>query len=247
MLRFDRHVTDIRSFYHNALGRWVARRINQIIRTYWDDTRQRMMLGIGYAIPFFAAWPDSKPIAVMTASQGVMRWPAHGACQTVLTEDHLLPFADESCDYIIVAHELENTDYPASLLQEAWRVLKPQGRMIVIVPNRLGWWARSDKTPFGFGRAFSSRQLRHLLQAHKFVWLQRHYGVYGAPARKRVWISLMPVWEWIGQRFFTRLGGVLIAEVSKQVYNVTPMANVPPSSGQRRVISVGEWTPSPAG
>lgn len=247
MLRYDRRVTEIRGFYHHALGRWVTRRINRILRTTWPDMRQHIILGIGYAVPFFAAWPESKPIAVMTASQGVVRWPHRGPCQTVLTEDHLLPFADESCDYIVIAHELENSDYPSALLHEAWRVLKPQGRMLVIVPNRLGWWARTEKTPFGFGRAYSSRQLRHLLQAHRFVWLRRDYAVYGPPARKRVFVSLMGMWEWLGQRFFSRLGGVLIAEVSKQVYNVTPIANIPPSQGHRRVIQVGELTPSPAG
>lgn len=247
MLRFDRDVTEIRSFYHSRLGRWAARRLNRILRNCWSDMRGRNLLGVGYAIPFFAAWPESKPLAVMTASQGVMRWPQHGPCATVLTEDHLLPFADESCDRIIIAHELENTDYAGALLSEVWRVLSPQGRVIMIVPNRLGWWARFDTTPFGFGHTFSSRQLRQLLQAHNFVWLQRHYTLFGPPSQRSLWLSLLPVWEWLGQRFMPHLGGVLVAEASKQVYSITPIAKAPPSQPKRVRVDVGELNPSPAG
>ena len=47
---------------------------------------------------------------------------------------------------------LEMTNDPGTLLREAWRVLAAGGRLLVVVPNRRGLWARMDTTPFGHGR-----------------------------------------------------------------------------------------------
>lgn len=247
MLRPDRDVTDIRAFYHSRLGRLVTRRINRMLRLCWPGENKHTILAIGYGLPFLAAWPNDKALAVMTASQGVIRWPSQGPCATVLTEDHILPFADESFDRIIVAHELENTDHPAALLNEIWRVLSPQGRLLMIVPNRLGLWARMDATPFGFGRAYSSRQLAQLLQSHRYVRLQRHYGLYTPPSQKRIWLSLAPVWEWLGPRFFPQIGGVIVVEAAKQIYSVTPLSKIPPGRKQQAKDLAGQWVPHPAG
>ena len=37
------------------------------------------------------------------------------------------------------------------------------GRLLIVVPNRRGVWARSDTTPFGHGRPYSRSQITHLL------------------------------------------------------------------------------------
>ena len=242
----DRDISELRLFYHTRLGRIVTRRLNALLRPLWPALTGQVILGIGYAVPFLQAWPDAKTIAVMTASQGVTRWPVQGPCATVLTEDHLLPFADESIDRIIVAHELEHSDYASALLDEMWRVLKPEGRLLVIVPNRLGWWARFDNTPFGHGRAFSGSQLRRLLQNHRFVWQQRVHGLFFPPSQKHVWLSLAGLWEWLGARFAAHLGGLIIAESSKQVYHVTPIPKRPPGVRRVDVVTLGELAPTPA-
>ena len=36
-------------------------------------------------------------------------------------------------------------------LREIWRVLAAGGRVILVVPNRAGIWARTEATPFGHG------------------------------------------------------------------------------------------------
>ena len=248
MLRPDRDVTDLRLFYHGRLGRWVTRRLNRLLRTLWPDMQGLIVVGLGYAVPYLPAWPTIKALAVMPASQGVMRWPANGACQTVLSEDHIVPFADESVDRIIVTHELENTDHLGPLLSECWRVLKPEGRLLVIVPNRMGLWVRSDATPFGYGRAFSSRQLRLLLQHHRFVWEQRQHALFIPPSEKHVWLSMGGLLEWLGPRVTPNLGGLIIAEASKQVYNLVP-PNIRPNAPvtQLKPVRSGELQPSPAG
>ena len=48
-------------------------------------------------------------------------------------------------------------------MRELWRVTAPNGRLIVVVPRRGGFWAQADNTPFGSGYPFSRGQLEKLL------------------------------------------------------------------------------------
>lgn len=43
-------------------------------------------------------------------------------------------FADESFDYVYSSHTLEDMPYPAAVLMEWWRVIKPGGRLILYLP-----------------------------------------------------------------------------------------------------------------
>jgi alpha-ketoglutarate-dependent 2,4-dichlorophenoxyacetate dioxygenase len=48
----------------------------------------------------------------------------------------------------------------------------PEGRLLLIVPNRRGIWARLDSTPFGHGRPYSRGQLERLLGDALFTPLE---------------------------------------------------------------------------
>jgi SAM-dependent methyltransferase len=47
-----------------------------------------------------------------------------------------LPFASETFDLIICKHVLEHLDEPESAFRELARVLRPQGRLLILTPNR---------------------------------------------------------------------------------------------------------------
>ncbi|HEV2386519.1 MAG TPA: class I SAM-dependent methyltransferase [Candidatus Acidoferrales bacterium] len=49
-----------------------------------------------------------------------------------LEEAHL---ADESVDVVTMSHVIEHVRQPETVLKEAWRVLKPRGRIVVVTPN----------------------------------------------------------------------------------------------------------------
>jgi hypothetical protein len=75
----------------------------------------------------------------------------------------------ESVNRLIMVHGLEAANHLDGLMEEAWRVMVPNGRALFIVANRRGFWARRDGTPFGMGRPFSSGQLRQLMRRTGFV------------------------------------------------------------------------------
>ena len=133
--------------------------------------------------------------------------------------DYGWPIEAATVDRLVVAHGLETSDRPEALLAEIWRVLAPGGRVIFIVPNRSGLWARRDATPFGYGRPYSLGQLESALRNHRLV-PERHAGaLYAPPTHTRFWFQWSYLWEKIGRRFDPRpVAGALLVEASKQVY-----------------------------
>ena len=66
-----------------------------------------------------------------------------------------------------------------------WRVLSPEGRLMLVVPNRRGVWARLDNTPFGQGRPYSRRQLEVLVRDALFTPLDLSGALYLPPVDGR--------------------------------------------------------------
>ncbi len=51
-----------------------------------------------------------------------------------------LPFHDHSLDYVIASHVLEHVDNPVAALAEWHRVLRPNGLIYLVVPDRRATW-----------------------------------------------------------------------------------------------------------
>jgi SAM-dependent methyltransferase len=54
----------------------------------------------------------------------------------------LAQFADESLDFVIASHVIEHTPNPVAALVAAHRVLRPGGKLILIVPDKRGTFDR---------------------------------------------------------------------------------------------------------
>ena len=123
-------------------------------------------------------------------------------------------------------------------------MLAGQGRLILVVPNRSGLWARSDHTPFGCGVPYSQKQIRELLKAHMFVPESIDRALFFPPtSSSRFVLTTAPLIEKIGQSFFNAFGGVYVIEASKQIYAGTPVGvtqrEAAFASRRRRLASSG--------
>src|SRR3546814_9509344 len=105
----------------------------------------------------------------MPAGQGAVNWPVGELSLTALVFDEELPLPDSSVDRVLMVHSLEYAENPRETLKELWRVLAPGGRLVIVVPNRRGVWARMEHTPFGSGRPYSRGQLTALLRETNFT------------------------------------------------------------------------------
>src|SRR5499433_4030651 len=144
-------VADLRNFYAQRLGVAARRFIGRGIRARLADTRGMRVLGIGYPIPYLGLFREEaeRCLAFMPAAQGVLKWPTARPTLAALVEETELPLVDAAVDRVLIVHGLEMAEDVFALLREAWRVLAAGGRLLAVVPNRRGIWARSDTTPFG--------------------------------------------------------------------------------------------------
>lgn len=155
----------------------------------------------------------------MPAPQGAMAWPRRGPNTSVLTDEANWPIPTGSADRILLLHGLESSESPTQLLEECWRTLAPEGRLLVIVPNRAGMWARRDVTPFGHGKPYSIGQIESELAEHKFEVGGASTALFIPPSGRKFWLSVGPTWERAGKWLQLGLvGGVHVVEATKRLY-----------------------------
>jgi SAM-dependent methyltransferase len=231
-------VIDLREFYASAIGQLARRALRRHIRAIWPNLAGQWLLGLGYATPYLRPFRDEagRVIAIMPAAQGVAHWPAEGPCLTGLADETELPLADYSVDRVLLVHALENSEQVGDMLREVWRVLAPGGRLLVVVPNRRGLWARFEHTPFGHGRPYTRSQLTGLLREHEFSPTAVVAGLFMPPLRWRFLLRAARAFEKIGERWGTRFAGTILVEAVKQVHAVVP--NAKPVKRRRLVPAV---------
>ncbi len=212
-------VGDLQDFYATALGQTVRRLLTHRIRARWRGLHRSTLIGLGYATPYLGAFRGEAPRigALMPESQGAVVWPRKGPVQSVLVEDVRLPLADGCADRLIAVHCLEVAEGTRHLLREMWRVLSPEGRLMLVVPNRRGVWARLDNTPFGQGRPYSRRQLEELLVEALFTPIDWSGALYFPPLGKRMLLRSATAWERLGAGISPAFSGVLIVEARKEL------------------------------
>lgn len=228
-------VTELASFYASPLGKITTRLIRSQIRTLWPSVKNMDVVGIGYTPPFLEPFRNeaAHTIAIMPTLQGVMRWPRYkdhdkdqygrykGNLSSLAQETHL-PLKEGSIDRIILAHCLEHTDHSKHMLREAWRSLAPGGRVLIIVPSRLGPWCRSESTPFGHGKPFSTDQIKQMLAKNMLSPTRSTSALYFPPFKSRTMVTALASLETTGRRWWSQFAGVLIIEAEKQIYAATP-------------------------
>jgi SAM-dependent methyltransferase len=151
-----------------------------------------------------------------------------------VAEEEALPFADSSFDRILLVHGLEAADNARRLLREAWRVLRDDGRLMIVVPNRTGIWAHLERTPFGHGHPYSAGQLSRLLARHLFRVERREAALFLPPLGLRYQRATAPALERAGRALCPRFAGITIMEAEKDFFAAMPAGAV---VARRRVVA----------
>ncbi len=212
-------VIALRQFYETPLGITARRLIANRLRAAPMPPADARVLGLGYAAPWLGRyrWHIREVFSFMPARQGVIHWPPEGPSASALVEETALPLADGTVDLVLLIHGLELAEHLPGLLSEVWRVLAPQGRLLAVVPNRRGLWARMDVTPFGHGRPFSRSQLETLLEEAHFRPARYMPALFVPPVQKRVILRSAPAWERMGATLWQGFSGVIVMEAVKEV------------------------------
>lgn len=230
------------AFYASPLGELARRQALRRVMAAWPDAAGADMLGVGYPGPYLDGFAGSaRRLAIaMPAQQGARRWPPGGKCTVTLADEQRLPFIDAIFDRALIVHALEETENPRAFLREIWRVMAPEGRLIVIVANRMGLWAQSEQTPFGHGRPYTRGQLATLLDDGMFTRIASARALYAPP---RAWTPLLKAGnliERVGETLWPAFGGLVLMEARKRLVAEAPRA------GQRAPAGEAQKAPRPA-
>ena len=220
-------------FYATPRGAVASGLVRERLRQTWPSLDGMSVLGLGYTAPYLGCWSPgaARCIAAVPAQIGEERWPAGLPNLACTTEEDALPFADLSFDRILLVHGLEAADSARAMLREVWRVLKDDGRILVVAPNRVGLWAQIESTPFGYGQPYSPGQIGRLLSGSLFRVERRDTALYLPPMRMRLVLRSARAWEAGGRWLLPHLAGVTITEAVKDVY-----AAIPVKQGRRRLV-----------
>lgn len=222
-------VTTLKQFYSSYQGRMARRMIGQKLRHNWRNVRGLSVAGFGYAIPYLRPYIVEADVvtALLPEKIGVDHWPEEDDNLTCLCEEKAWPIETHSIDRLLVVHALHSQENLDIVLKESFRVLKGEGRLMLVVPNRSGIWAWFDHTPFGQGTPWSMRQIKRQLRQHMFIPKQEERALFVPPVDKKIVLSTAFVWERLGSALFDIFGGVNIIEAQKQIYSVLPRGTAP--------------------
>lgn len=218
---------DLESFYDEPIGQVARRLIGRRLRLAWPDLRGQRLLGYGFATPYLRPLlgEAERVVALVPAEQDLAAWPASNPL-VALGEEDALPFPDAFFDRVVMVHGLETAEAMRPLMRQIWRVLAPQGRLLLVVPNRTSLWAQVERSPFAHGRPFNRGQLDRLLRQSMFVPERWDTALYFPPSRMRRLVRNGAGWERVGRRLWPHLAGVHIVDATKSLYALVPPAKV---------------------
>jgi SAM-dependent methyltransferase len=211
-------------FYKSPLGKVSRALVREEIIRFAGSVRGLRILGLGFATPYlrFTLEPAERVVALMPARQGSSAWPREGPSHTVLCDPLEMPLTDAAVDLTIAVHAFEHIADAEELMRELWRVTAPNGRLIIVLPRRSGFWASTDSTPFGSGRPYSRGQVEKLLRDHSFAPESIREALYLMPSQRRLMLKWARFFERAGRLFGPALAGVLVVAARKELFPAVP-------------------------
>ncbi len=135
---------------------------------------------------------------------------AQGATPFIQGNAECLPIQSEAMDIILMMHQLEFTRNPMDSLQEAYRVLRPNGQLIVLGFNRWSAWNLCHERK----KYCSMRKIKRCLFALGFeMLLERTFCFW----------SQSTLLETLGQFILPNAGSVYLFVVQKNIRGMTPL------------------------
>ena len=213
-------VYDLKAFYNGKIGRLVRRILQERILRFWPDAHSLRFMGCGYAVPYMRTFKSDaeRTLAMVSPEMGALHWPHDDKSCVALASGGALPIETNSIDRLLVIHALEHSRDVHADLNEFWRVLKSNGRMLVIAPNRSGMWAHAEWSPFGHGTPYSWSQLCRQLQDHMFIYERSEEALFLPPVQYSAFLKSAGFLEYVGANYLPIAAGLHMVEVSKQLY-----------------------------
>ena len=143
--------------------------------------------------------------------------PAH-----VYADPAYLPFPENSIDLIVLPHVLEFSDNPHPILREAYRVLRPEGQVVLSGFNPFSLWGikryfgREQTQPWN-GNFVGLYRMKDWLSLLGFEVVGGKLDCYVPACATEKWLSRFAFFEKAGDRWWPIAGGVYFLQAVKRM------------------------------
>lgn len=196
----------LNEFYNSRNGQiaswFIGRKLIEIITKNPIHEESKTLL-YGFTKPYAKIFPDS------SLNLTPFRTSFEGE---VISEYDRLPVRDAAFDRIIAIHPIDHHEFPEQVIAEFWRVLEPEGQLILVSINQHGFWNKSicEKTV-----GLSSAYLKEALSFNKFSTRKIHLCL---SARVTNLFLATKILDPILRLIMPAKSGALIFEAQKKVF-----------------------------
>jgi SAM-dependent methyltransferase len=147
----------------------------------------------------------------------------------IIADPHGLPFAENTIDLIVMPHALEFTDDPHLMLREAWRVIRPEGQIVIAGFNPFSlfgtrrYFGRGATPPWN-GNFIALYRLKDWLSLLGFDVVGGRFDCYVPPLAQDKWLRRFSFFEKTGDRWWPITGGVYYLRATKKVLGMRMLA-----------------------
>ena len=213
----------------------------------WEQ--QQMDLAVADVFGFHALQLGLPPLKALRANRMPHRWVAveqsspggapedastsPAAAVAIQCDFDALPFDSQSLDLVVLPHALELAHDPHLTLREVERVLRPEGRVVILGFNPASLWGlrqrlghlrggvtegtRSALFLPNPGEFIGYRRLRDWLRLLSFEVEAGRFGCFRPPATSEKWLARFEWMERAGDRWWPVFGAVYSLTAVKRV------------------------------
>jgi len=134
---------------------------------------------------------------------------------------NVLPIGSGSTDLVLLPHTLEFNSNPHQILREVYRILIPEGQVVISGFNPFSLWGlhqrlTPSKEDFPWcGRFIALPRMKDWLELLNFETIAGRLGCYVPPCGREKWLSRLSFMEAAGDRWWPIAGGVYYLQAIK--------------------------------
>lgn len=159
---------------------------------------------------------------------GDFRLPEKCACWSqnvvlpadVLAEHQRTPWQMQTFDCVVAAHTLDCVDAPELWLAEMWRIVKPNGRLILTGFNRHSWWRLGALDISG---CLSLAESKKLMESMGWQIERGRFMNYLPPINSQMVVDKLGFLELVGNRWLPHGAAVYGLVLRKDVVGIHPL------------------------